>query len=155
MLTSKTKELVPLSLTGFISLDRQEKKDGIERQFGINHLGYFLLTTLLLDWMPPGSRIVNVASGAHKVGKIYFDDINLCHGYNVVKAYSQSKLANILFTRELASRLNDRRITVNCCHPGAVATNMGVDRENGFGKTITHTSQTITTLKIRKISICR
>ena len=137
MLTSKTKELVPLSLTGFISLDRQEKKDGIERQFGINHLGHFLLTTLLLDWMPPGSRIVNVASGAHKVGKIHFDDINLCHGYNVVKAYSQSKLANILFTRELASRLNDRRITVNYCHPGAVATNMGVDRENGFGKTIT------------------
>ena len=122
---------------GFISLDRQETKDGIERQFGINHLGHFLLTTLLLDSMHTGSRIVNVASGAHKVGKIHFDDINLHRGYNVVKAYSQSKLANVLFTRELAERLKGRGITVNCCHPGAVATNMGVDRETGFGKTIT------------------
>ena len=122
---------------GFISLDRQETRDGIERQFGINHLGHFLLTTLLLDRMPAGSRIVNVASGAHKVGRIHFDDINLRHGYNVVKAYSQSKLANVLFTRELAARVKDRGITVNCCHPGAVATNMGVDRETGFGKTIT------------------
>ena len=122
---------------GFISLDRQETKDDIERQFGINHLGHFLLTTLLLDMMPAGSRIVNVASGAHKVGRIHFDDINLRHGYNVVRAYSQSKLANVLFTRELAERLKGRGITVNCCHPGAVATNMGVDRETGFGKTIT------------------
>ena len=122
---------------GFISLDRRETKDGIERQFGINHLGHFLLTTLLLDRMPEGSRIVNVASGAHKVGRIHFDDINLQHGYNVVRAYSQSKLANVLFTRELAERLRGRGITVNCCHPGAVATNMGVDRETGFGKTIT------------------
>ena len=122
---------------GFISLDRQETKDGIERQFGINHLGHFLLTTLLLDRMSAGSRIVNVASGAHKVGKIHFNDINLHHGYNVVRAYSQSKLANVLFTRELAERLKGSGITVNCCHPGAVATNMGVDRETGFGKTIT------------------
>lgn len=122
---------------GFISLDRQETRDGIERQFGINHLGHFLLTMLLLDRMPAGSRIVNVASGAHKAGKIHFDDINLRHGYNVVKAYSQSKLANVLFTRELAARLKGRGITVNCCHPGAVATNMGVDRETGFGRTIT------------------
>lgn len=122
---------------GFISLDRQETANGMERQFGINHLGHFLLTTLLLDRMRAGSRIVNVASGAHKAGKIHFDDINLRHGYNVVKAYSQSKLANVLFTRELAARLKGRGITVNCCHPGAVATNMGVDRETGFGKTIT------------------
>lgn len=57
--------------------------------------------------------------------------------FNVIKAYSQSKLANVLFTRELAKRVKERGITVNCCHPGAVATNMGVDRETGFGKTIT------------------
>ncbi len=122
---------------GFISLDRQETKDGLERQFGINHIGHFLLTTELLCIMDKGSRIVNVASGAHKVGKIHFNDINLTKGYNVVKAYSQSKLANVLFTRELASRLLDKGITVNCCHPGAVATNIGIDRETGFGKTIT------------------
>ncbi len=122
---------------GFISLDRQETKEGLERQFGINHVGHFLLTTLLLDHMAEGSRIVVVASGAHKAGKIHFEDINLSKGYNVVKAYGQSKLANVLFTRELARRVKDRGITVNCCHPGAVATNMGVNRETGFGKTIT------------------
>ena len=55
----------------------------------------------------------------------------------MVRAYSQSKLANVLFTKELARRLKKRRISVNCCHPGAVATNMGVDRETGFGKTVT------------------
>ena len=122
---------------GFISLDRQETREGVERQFGINHLGHFLLTTELIELMGEGSRIVVVASGAHKAGKIHFDDINLTRGYNVVKAYGQSKLANVLFTRELARRLKDRGITVNCCHPGAVATNMGVNRETGFGKTIT------------------
>lgn len=121
---------------GFISLDRQETKEGLERQFGINHIGHFLLTTELLDIMPEGSRIVNIASGAHKVGKIHFEDINLHRGFNVIKAYSQSKLANVLFTRELARRLVDKGITVNCCHPGAVATNMGVNRDTGFGKTI-------------------
>jgi len=122
---------------GFISLDRQETKEGLERQFGINHIGHFLLTTELIDIMDKGSRIVNVASGAHKTGKIHFDDINLTKGYNVIKGYSQSKLANVLFTRELARRLKDKGITVNCCHPGAVATNIGIDRETGFGKTIT------------------
>ena len=122
---------------GFISLDRQETKEGLERQFGVNHIGHFLLTTQLLDMMGEGARIVNVASGAHKTGKIHFDDINLKKGFNVIKAYSQSKLANVLFTRELARRVASKGITVNCCHPGAVATNIGIDRESGFGKTIT------------------
>ena len=122
---------------GFISLDRQETKEGLERQFGINHIGHFLLTTELVDIMPRGSRIVNVASGAHKTGRIHFNDINLHKSFNVIKAYSQSKLANVLFTRELARRLKKRGITVNCCHPGAVATNIGIDRDTGFGKTIT------------------
>ena len=122
---------------GFISLDRQFTKEGLERQFGIYHIGHFLLTMLLLKKMGEGSRIVNVASGAHKTGKIHFDDINLSKNFNVITAYSQSKLANVLFTRELARRVKDRGITVNCCHPGAVATNIGIDRETGFGKTIT------------------
>lgn len=122
---------------GFISLDRQTTKDGLERQFGVNHVGHFLLTLRLVDLIPQGGRIVNVASGAHKTGKIHFEDINLTKGFNVIKAYSQSKLANVLFTRELAVRLKDKGIIVNCCHPGAVATNMGVSRDTGFGKTIT------------------
>ena len=122
---------------GFISLDRQETKDGFERQFGVNHIGHFMLTTGILDMMGTGARIVNVASGAHKTGKIHFDDINLKKGFNVIKAYSQSKLANVLFTRELSRRLMDKGITVNCCHPGAVATNIGIDRDTGFGKKVT------------------
>lgn len=122
---------------GFISLDRQETKEGLERQFGINHIGHFLLTMLLLRNMGEGSRIVNVASGAHKVGRIHFEDINLKKHFNVITAYSQSKLANILFTRELARRVAKRGIIVNCCHPGAVATNIGIDRDTGFGKTVT------------------
>ncbi len=122
---------------GFISLDRQTTKDGLERQFGVNHVGHFLLTMRLVDLIPQGGRIVNVASGAHKTGKIHFDDINLTKGFNVIKAYSQSKLANVLFTRELAHRLKNKGITVNCCHPGAVATNIGISRDTGFGKTVT------------------
>lgn len=122
---------------GFISLDRQITKDGLERQFGVNHMGHFILTMKLVDLIPDGGRIVNVASGAHKTGKIHFEDINLSKGFNVIKAYSQSKLANVLFTRELARRLQEKKILVNCCHPGAVATNIGVSRDTGFGKTIT------------------
>ena len=122
---------------GFISLDRQTTVDGFERQFGVNHLGHFALTLSLLDMIPAGGRIVVVASGAHKAGRIHWDDVGLTHGYHVVKAYGQSKLANVLFTRELSRRLTPHGVTVNCCHPGAVATSMGVDRKTGFGKTIT------------------
>lgn len=122
---------------GFISLDRQTTKNGLERQFGVNHVGHFLLTMKVIDLIPKGGRIVNVASGAHKTGKIHFEDINLTKYFNVIKAYSQSKLANVLFTRELALRLKSKGIIVNCCHPGAVATNIGISRDTGFGKTIT------------------
>lgn len=121
---------------GVISLNRRETEDGLEEQFGVNHIGHFLLTLRLLDRMKQGGRIVVVASGAHKIGRIHFNDYNLKYGFNVVTAYSQSKLANILFARELAERLRDRGITVNCCHPGAVATSMGIDRNTGFGKTL-------------------
>lgn len=123
---------------GVITLDRRETKDGLELQFGVNHIGHFLLTARLLDIIPrhSGSRIVVVGSGAHKIGKIHLEDINLTRGYNVMSAYGQAKLANLLFTRELARRLKDTGITVNCAHPGAVATSMGVDRNTGFGKSL-------------------
>jgi NAD(P)-dependent dehydrogenase (short-subunit alcohol dehydrogenase family) len=124
---------------GVILPGRHETSDGYELQFGVNHLGHFLLTNLLLDTIKNSSpaRIVVVASGAHKAGKIHFDDINLKKNYSIVKAYSQSKLANILFTYELADRLRGTGVTVNCLHPGAVATNMGINRETGFGTFIT------------------
>ena len=131
---------VLINNAGVISLDRRETVDGLEEQFGVNHIGHFLLTLRLLDLMDKGSRIIVVASGAHKVGKIHFNDINLrkgCRLTHVIKAYSQSKLANILFARELASRVKERGILVNTCHPGAVATSMGINRNTGFGKSIT------------------
>ena len=124
---------------GVITPNRQETADGLELQFGVNHIGHFMLTLLLLDSLKKSAagRIVVVGSGAHNVGKIHFDDLNLKR-YNVVKSYSQSKLANLLFVRELDKRLKSLGIsvTVNCAHPGAVATQMGVDRKTHFGKTI-------------------
>jgi NAD(P)-dependent dehydrogenase (short-subunit alcohol dehydrogenase family) len=97
--------------------------DGLEATFAINHLGYFLLTNLLLDLLKQSpSRIVNVSSDAHAHGHINFDDLQGEQRYGGVKAYCHSKLANILFTRELARRLAGARVTANCLHPGAVAT---------------------------------
>lgn len=124
---------------GVILPGRHETSDGFELQFGTNHLGHFLLTNLLLELITKSApaRIVNVASGAHKAGKIHFEDINLTKNFNLVRAYSQSKLANVLFTYELAERLKGTGVTVNCLHPGAVATQMGVNRETGFGTLIT------------------
>ena len=130
---------VLVNSAGVITLNRRETTDGLELQFGVNHIGHFLLTLLLIKSLSkaPHARIVMVGSGAHNVGRIHFDDINL-KKYNVVRSYAQSKLANLLFTRELAKRLNEAGsdITVNTAHPGAVGTQMGVDRDTGFGKTI-------------------
>lgn len=131
---------VLINNAGVITLDRRETADGLELQFGVNHIGHFMLTTSLLDLLErSGSgRIVVYSSGAHKMGKVHFDDINLRRRYNVIRSYGQSKLANLYFARELARRLRERgsSITVNACHPGAVATQMGVDRNTGFGKTV-------------------
>lgn len=110
---------------GIASMKRKTSVDGFELTFATNHLGPFLFTQLILPTLKaPGGRIVNVASTAHHQGHMHFDDLNLKKGYRVFKAYSQSKLANILFTRELATRLEAKGITVNCLHPGAVKTNI-------------------------------
>ncbi len=124
---------------GVILPKRHETSDGCELQFGVNHLGHFLLTNLLLDTIKNSApaRIINVSSGAHKAGKIHFEDIHLKKNFNLVKAYSQSKLANVLFTYELAERLEGSGVTVNALHPGAVATEMGINRETGFGRALT------------------
>jgi NAD(P)-dependent dehydrogenase (short-subunit alcohol dehydrogenase family) len=123
---------------GVVSLKRQTTRDGFESMLGVNHLGHFLLTRLLLDAVcaAEAGRVVTVSSGAHKVGAIHWEDPHLTRGYSVWKGYAQSKLANILFTRELARRLQGTRATANCLHPGAVATQLGRDRETGFGKTV-------------------
>jgi retinol dehydrogenase-14 len=109
---------------------------GIEMTFAVNHLAYFLLTNLLLDVLEASapSRIVNVSSGDHSNGTIDFDDLQGEKGYKGAKAYSQSKLANILFTYELARRLEGTGVTANCLHPGAgIRTNFGSGVSGVFG----------------------
>lgn len=106
--------------------ERQTTKDGLEMQIGTNHFGHFLLTNLLLDVIKDSApaRIVNVSSIAHTFGKIHRDDLQLKSSYSGFKAYNQSKLANILFTRELAKRLQNTGVTANSLHPGVVETNL-------------------------------
>jgi NAD(P)-dependent dehydrogenase (short-subunit alcohol dehydrogenase family) len=105
---------------------RSVTQDGIEITFAVNHLGYFLLTNLLLDLLKRSapSRIVNVSSAAHAYGKIDFDDLQGERNFGGVAAYANSKLANILFTYELARRLEGTGVTANCLHPGPVATSL-------------------------------
>jgi len=128
---------VMLNNAGVITTQRELTKEGLEMQFGVNHVGHFLLTMLLLQKLQKGSRIIQVASGAHKWGDIHFENLSLEKSFRPFKAYGQSKLANVLFAKELSKKLASYGITVNSCHPGAVATNMGVNRETGFGRGIT------------------
>ena len=112
---------------GAIFTTRQESADGLELTFALNHLGYFLLTQELLPLLLASApaRIINVASGAHYSGQINFDDLQLRQGYAAFKAYAQSKLANVLFTNELARRLAGTGVTANSLHPGVVGTQFG------------------------------
>ncbi|TFE02208.1 SDR family oxidoreductase [Jeotgalibacillus salarius] len=127
---------VLINNAGVVSLKRRLTDDRFESHLGVNHLGHFLLTNLLLDELKAAEqgRVVTVSSGAHKWGKIDFDDPYFEKGYNVARAYGRSKLANILFTKALAKRLEDTNVTSNAVHPGAVSTNIGVDRKTEFGK---------------------
>ena len=102
-------------------------EDGLEKTIAINHFAYFLLTGLLLDLIKKSdyARIVNVASDSHYRGSINFESFKKNEGYFIMKAYGQSKLANVLFTFELAERLKETHITVNCLHPGTIKTNIG------------------------------
>jgi len=111
---------------GSVSPKRQVTEDGIEQTFAVNHLGYFLLSNLLLDLVVAAApaRIVNVSSIGHRQGTLDFDDLGFERGYGIMKAYSRSKLANVLFTSELSRRLDGKRVTVNALHPGAVATHI-------------------------------
>jgi len=107
--------------------ERKQSVDGIEMTFALNHLGYFLLTNLLLDLLEKSApaRIINVSSSLHKMGKLDFQDIPFEKGYTRSKAYQRTKLANIAFTYELARRLSNQHVTVNAMNPGLVATNVG------------------------------
>ncbi len=109
---------------GVMMWERTLTTDGIETTFAVNHLGSFLLTNLLLEMLKKSapSRIVNVASKAQK--EIDFEDLQNERGYSMRTAYGRSKLANILFTYELARRLEGTSVTANCLHPGVVNTNL-------------------------------
>jgi NAD(P)-dependent dehydrogenase (short-subunit alcohol dehydrogenase family) len=123
---------------GALFLKRLESVDGIEMTFALNHLAYFLLTNLLLDRLKAagGARIINVSSRSHDNAVMDFDDLQCRKEYSGMKAYGQSKLANLLFTYELARRLEGTGVTVNALHPGFVATNFGMNNENPLAKTI-------------------
>jgi len=128
---------VLINNAGVFHSKRITSADGMETTFAVNHLAYFLLTNLLLDVLKASapSRIVNVSSGDHSNGTIDFDDLQGEKGYKGTKAYPQSKLANVLFTYEIARRLEGTGVTANCLHPGAgVRTNFwsGVSGVFGF-----------------------
>jgi retinol dehydrogenase 12 len=115
---------VLLNNAGAMFWKRAESADGVEKTFALNHLSYFVLTNLLLPVLKQSgpARIVNVASDAHKGVSINFDDIQFKQKYSGWKAYQQSKLANILFTYELARRIEGTGVTANALHPGFVRT---------------------------------
>jgi NAD(P)-dependent dehydrogenase (short-subunit alcohol dehydrogenase family) len=123
---------VLINNAGVVNLSRRLTQDGIEEVFAVNHLAYFLVTHLLLDRLRASApaRIINVASEAHKFGNgIDFGNLQGERSFRTMRIYGQSKLANILFTYELARRLDGTGVTVNCLHPGAVATGLG--KNNG------------------------
>ncbi|XP_066259950.1 retinol dehydrogenase 13-like [Euwallacea similis] len=128
---------------GVMTCPESRTADGYEMQFGTNHLGHFLFTLLLLPKIvqSPSARIVNVSSRAHEAGTIDFNDLNWNNKpYSALKAYAQSKLANILFTKELARQLADKNInnvTVYSLHPGVIKTELGRHLKDTYGALVT------------------
>lgn len=105
---------------------REVNSDGVEKTIALNHFGYFVLTTALLDTLIASApaRIVSVASRGHKRAKLDVNDLAMSHGWGQMIAYGNSKLCNVLFTRELAKRLAGTGVTATCLHPGVVSTNI-------------------------------
>lgn len=117
---------VLINNAGNVPSTRTVTEDGFETQFAVSHLAYFLLTNLLLDVLKASapSRIINVASMLHHFARINFDDLQSERSYHPSLVYHQTKLANVLFTYELARRLEGTEVTVNCLHPGVTATEL-------------------------------
>ena len=125
---------------GVVNTEYSETIDGIENTFAVNHLGYFLFTNLLLDLIKKESesRIINVSSAAHHFVKgMQWDDINYKDDFKMgLKAYGQSKLGNILFTKQLAKKLQKDGVTVNAIHPGGVNTSLGNQNNSLLGRVL-------------------
>jgi NAD(P)-dependent dehydrogenase (short-subunit alcohol dehydrogenase family) len=119
---------------GAVFTERRESVDGIELTFALNHLAYFLLTTLLLDRIE--GRIINVSSRAHEGLALNFDDLQATRRYVGMLQYGRSKLANLYFTYELARRLDPAQATVNALHPGLVASDFGRRNSGAWGLAI-------------------
>lgn len=130
---------VLINNAGVVNLTRRETSDGFEMMFAVNYLAPFLLTNLLLEKLKASApaRIVNVSSGSHEAGYIKMDDLQSEKQYKFMRSYGQSKLALVLFTYELARRLQGTGVTANCLHPGFVATNIGQSGVGSFGRSIT------------------
>ena len=126
---------VLLNNAGLTLRKRRETADGFEMTFGVNHLGHFLLTSLLRDRLVASApaRVITVASDAHRYARrgLDFDDLMATKRYRYFLQYARSKLANILFTRELARRLADTGVTANVLHPGFVASNFAREGDTG------------------------
>jgi retinol dehydrogenase 12 len=120
---------VLINNAGFVASRRRVTEDGFEEVFAVNHLAPFLLTNLLLGQLTASApaRVITVTSDAHTAARLDLDNLNLEHGWDSWRSYSNSKLANILFTRELARRLDGTGVTANCAHPGVVRTGFGRD----------------------------
>jgi len=118
---------VVVNNAGLVLGERRVTEDGFEHVFAVNHLAPFLLTNLLLPRLTGSApaRVVTVTSDAHSAANLDLDDPNLEHGWDSWRSYANSKLANILFTRELARRLDGTGVTANCAHPGVVRTGFG------------------------------
>ncbi len=127
---------VMINNAGLMLSDRRETEEGFEQTLGINHIGHFLLTDLLLERIKASApaRIINVSSSGHaQAGGMDFDDPMSEKNYDGFKVYARSKLANVLFTQELAERLAGTGVTVNSLHPGVVATGFSKDGDaHGF-----------------------
>jgi NAD(P)-dependent dehydrogenase (short-subunit alcohol dehydrogenase family) len=127
---------VLINNAGLMAISEQRTAQGFEMQFGVNHLGHFVLTGLLLDVLraTSGSRVVSISSQGHRPGKMNFDDLNSEKSYSPWPAYFQSKLANLLFTRELQRRLKDADADVIAvaAHPGGSSTNLGNETPDGI-----------------------
>jgi NAD(P)-dependent dehydrogenase (short-subunit alcohol dehydrogenase family) len=124
---------VLINNAGALFAQRRVTSEGLETTFALNHMAYFVLTRALLDRLKGSapSRIVSTASTAHSGATLDFDDLQSAKGYGGYKAYGRSKLANILFTRELARRLAGTGVVANCLHPGFVASRFG-DESGGW-----------------------
>jgi NAD(P)-dependent dehydrogenase (short-subunit alcohol dehydrogenase family) len=129
---------VLINNAGLANMKRELSEDGFEKTFAVNHLGPFLLTNLLLPALRAAKgRVITVASGAHRAGRMHWGNLQLDRGYFVLRSYAQSKLANILFTKALAARVAGDGIHANCLHPGAVSTNIWPER-NWIEKTFSN-----------------